>query len=156
MWLLCEHYKLCQFTLHITKLCNPAGINRQVLHSIVCHISDFNWMCWQRFGKLPNASPLCGSASLCLCVSDIHSFKLDSASGSQLICSFALQVTSASTRSASTPSHPAGSDLNVSFMSPNSQWGARIHSQAPPCWQVNIFPLTCTTVKWMRNLEGFN
>lgn len=55
-----------------------------------------------------------------------------------------------------TPSCPAWSGLHVSFRSPNSQWGARIHSRGLPCWQVFKLVLasilTCTLVKSLRGL----
>lgn len=45
-------------------------------------VSDFHRKCRQHSGYLPNGSPMCGTASLCLCISDIQSLETDSTSGS--------------------------------------------------------------------------
>lgn len=80
------HHKLLNYAKHLlSSYCLPLS-----------HIS----LCWYTFGKLPDSSPLCVSASLCLCDPLLWLCIW-------LIYSIALKVTSASLSSAPTPRLPS-------------------------------------------------
>lgn len=101
---------------------------------------------------LENCQILLPFVSLPRCVFVIHSF--DSASGS--FTQSRSKLHQPAWAALQPPGFPAYSDLHVSFRSHDSQWGARIHSQALPCWQVFkpvLVPhLTCRLDELLRSL----